>query len=110
MIKLGNSCALAVALLLAGCATDQGPEPVVKTVVVDRAVPVPCRPEMPLRPDLLPRTVLRDKLAGLENFDDKMKLVADQLLLYMAWTVVQDEALSACAQPIAPGDATTRPK
>lgn len=104
---------VALCCALAGCAGDKlGHEPEVKTSVVEKAVPVPCRPQMPLRPELFSREQLRDRLAAIPTFDDRMKLVADQLLLYMGWVPVLDTALASCAHPAGQtgpsADATTR--
>lgn len=39
---MNKALALLVALLLSGCATSRTPEPIIQTVTVEKAVPVPC--------------------------------------------------------------------
>jgi hypothetical protein len=87
--------ALAFLLMLASCGTP--PEPVIQTKIVEKAVPVPCK-----KPDLGPRPLLQGKdeiakaLAAAPTFDDRLKIVTEQLLLYVGWTPKVEAGLDGC--------------
>lgn len=89
-------CFLFIAsIVLVGCTTPQ--DPVIKTVTVEKAVPVKCTVTLGDRPDLQTRDVLAKALAAAPSFDDRMKIVTEQLLLYMGWTPKVEAALSGCS-------------
>lgn len=99
---------IAVALLaLAGCGAVSQDKIVTQEVKV--AVPVPCRPVLPPRPKLLSKQELATAVTAAPNFDERVRLISDQLLLYMGWVPVIEAGLSGCgAIPVpAPNDQST---
>ena len=85
----------ALCAILAACAKP--PEPVIQTVTVEKAVPVPCPVKLGDRPDLQNKDVLAKALVAAPSFDDRMKIVTEQLLLYMGWTPKVEAALAGCS-------------
>lgn len=85
---------LVLCLCLAACGTP--PEPVVVTKEVKVAVPTPCKPTIGQRPALLTKDQIKAALAAAPLFDDKMKIVTEQLLLYIGWAPVVEAALKGC--------------
>lgn len=85
--------ALAFLFVLASCAT---PEPKIETKPVNIAVPVKCGVELGERPMLQTKEVIAKALAAAPTFDDRLKIVSEQLLLYMGWTPKVEGALSGC--------------
>lgn len=86
--------AAALCLILAGCNT---PEPIVITKVVKEAVPTPCTPDLGQRPALMTRDQVGAAIAMAPALDDQIKIVADQLLLYMGWIPAVEAGLKGCA-------------
>lgn len=86
---------IAPALLLAACSLPQ--EPKIVTVTVEKAVPVPCTVKLGDRPDLQTKDAITKALAAAPDFDDRLKIVTEQLLLYMGWTPKVEAALVGCA-------------
>lgn len=80
---------------LAGCGTP--PEPVIKTVTVEKAVPVQCSPKLPARPKLLTYAQVKVAIQGAATFDDRLKIINEQLLLHLGWLPVVEAALDGCA-------------
>ena len=86
---------LASLLLLASCGTP--PEPKIVTQEVKVAVPTPCHPDnLGERPMLQTKDAVAKALAAAPTFDDRLKIVTEQLLLYMGWTPKVEAALSGC--------------
>jgi hypothetical protein len=86
---------IATCLLLASCASrDVQPQIVTKTAYV--AVATPCSPKLPSRPKLMTKDDLAAATAAAINFDDKVKIVTEQLLAYIGWTPVVEAALTGC--------------
>lgn len=92
------ACALMLATLLLvglyGCATP--PEPKIVTQIVKEAVPTPCSPKMAPRPALMDKPGLKAALAATTNFDDKIKILTSQVLLYMGWLPQVEAGLKGC--------------
>lgn len=80
---------------LAGCGTP--PEPVIKTVTVEKAVPIACSPTLPPRPRLLTKDQVKVAIQGAATLDDRVKIISEQLLLYLGWAPVVEAALAGCA-------------
>lgn len=88
--------AIILCLLLAGCATTP-PASIIQTQEVDKAIPVSCAPtNMPVRPDLMTKDQVKAALAAATDFDDRVKIVSEQLLAYMGWTPAVEAALKGC--------------
>lgn len=88
--------AILIALLvgLSGCTT---PDAKIVTQKVEVAVPVPCKPDLGKRPVLLTKDQVKVALAGAANLDDKLKIISEQLLLYIGWVPVIEAGLAGCA-------------
>ena len=84
---------LSVCALLAACTT---PEPQIITKEVKIAVPTPCSPDTGPRPALMTKDQVKTALAASPAFDDRVKILSNQLLLYMGWTPIVEAALSGC--------------
>lgn len=82
--------------MLATC--GHTPDAKVETQVVEKAVPVPCNPPLPPRPALMTKDQIKAALAVAPTFDDRAKIVATQLLLYMGWLPTIEGALQGCGQ------------
>lgn len=85
---------LAILFALASCAH---PEPVIVTKEVNVAVPVHCTPQVGTRPMLQDKDTIAKALAAAPTFDDRLKIVTEQLLLYAGWTPKVEAALAGCA-------------
>lgn len=86
---------LTFCFVVLGCTTKPAPEIQIREVKV--AVPVLCtKPNIGPRPNLMTKEQLRIAKAAITNFDDKIKLVAEQLLLYMGWTPKVEAGLQGC--------------
>lgn len=89
--------AIAFAASLTACASDGQPE--IQTQIVKVAVPVACKPaNMPPRPALLTKDQIAVQLAATPLFDDRVRLLTNQLLAYMGWVPVVEGALSGCVK------------
>ncbi len=86
----------ALCLPLAACAT---PETKIDTVPVDVAVPVPCKPDLGARPALLTKEQIKAALDAAPVHDDKVKIITEQLLLYLGWTAKVEAGLKGCEGP-----------
>lgn len=84
-------------MLLAACQT---PEPSIVTQTVEVAVPVPCKPNLGQRPALMAKEQIKAALATTPTFDDRMKIIAEQLAMYVGWTPVVEAGLKGCEGPI----------
>lgn len=87
---------LAAAIFLAGCTTPPSPEPVIITKEVKVAVTVPCKPTLPARPNLMTKEQIKGALAVAPSLDDKVKIMTEQLLLYVGWMPIVEGALTGC--------------
>lgn len=83
-----------MALALSSCGTP--PEPVVITKEVKVAVPVPCKPDLGPRPALKTYDEIKAALSAAQNFDEKTKLITEQLLLYVGWVPKIEAGLAGC--------------
>lgn len=84
---------LLIGFALFACAT---PTPVVVTKTVNVAVPTPCKPDLGVRPPLMTSDQIKAAVAATPVFDDKIKILTDQLLLHMGWVPVLEKALTGC--------------
>lgn len=84
----------AVAVALAGCPAPPDPQVVTREVKV--AVPVPCKPNLGARPALKTYDEIKAALAAAPNFDEKTKLITEQLLLYIGWVPKLEAGLAGC--------------
>ena len=82
-----------VAVWLFGCAA---PEPKIVTETVKVAVPTPCDPKLAPRPDLMTRDQIKAALAAAPSFDDRVKILTTQVLLYVGWVPEVVAALNGC--------------
>lgn len=80
-------------IVLMSCST---PEPRIVTQVVKVAVPVACKPELGARPDLMTKDQVKAAVTSAPTLDDKVKIVTEQLLLYIGWTPVVEAGLKGC--------------
>jgi len=87
---------LAVLLILTGCGTPPEPKIVTQTVKVE--VPVPCKPDLGQRPALMTKDQINAALVAAPNFDERVRLLTDQLLLYMGWMPQVEAAVKGCSQ------------
>lgn len=94
---------LMAAPMLAACST---PEPQIITKEVHIAVPTPCDPTLPARPALMDKDQVKAALATAPAFDDRVKILSSQLLLYMGWTPIVEAALNGCKSAPPPPKAT----
>ena len=96
---------LAAGLYLVGCAA---PEPKIVKQEVRIEVPVVCAPQLPPRPQLMTKDDLKAAMDGAATFDDRVKILAAQVLLYVGWVPVVEAALDGCsrvpATKVPPGD------
>ena len=90
--------AIILAAFLGGCPGPQTPEPEIKVDVAKVAVTVPCKPTLPARPTLMTKEQIKGALAITPTLDDKVKIVTEQLLLYMGWTPIVEGALEGCGK------------
>lgn len=90
--------AIILFIALAGCATPAPPEPIVITKEVKVAVAVPCKPTLPARPNLMTKEQIKAVIAVAQSLDDKVKIVTEQLLLYVGWVPVVEAALDGCGK------------
>jgi hypothetical protein len=86
--------AVILCFTLVGCAT---PEPRIVTKEVKVAVPTPCKPTLGQRPALMTKDQVKVALASAPTFDDKTKIITEQLLLYIGWTPIVEAGLKGCA-------------
>lgn len=92
--------AIAVCFTLAACATPPAPEPITKTVFVDRAVPVSCVPsDRPARPDFADTAAV---LKAAPDFAVRDQLVKSEWARHWSYEALQDELLDACAKAAPP--------
>lgn len=95
MIRLHLIGIAILGFLVLNACTKQEPE--VRTVTVEKAVPVPCAPKLPQRPNLLTREQLKVAVQGAATFDDRLKVAMEQLFLYMGWLPVVEGGLAGCS-------------
>lgn len=81
-------------LVLASCGTPS--ETKIETKPVNIAVPVTCGVDLGERPMLQTKDVIAKALAAAPTFDDRLKIVTEQLLLYLIWTPKVEGALTGC--------------
>ena len=89
----------ALCLPLMSCAPS---EPKIVTQIVEVAVPVPCKPDLGGRPALLTKEQIKAALEVAPVHDDKVKIITEQLLLYLGWTPKVEAGLKGCEGPIIP--------
>lgn len=83
-----------VVLPITGCGTPREPQIVTKEVKV--AVAIPCKPTLPPRPDLKSYDQIKAATIAAPNLDEKVKVITDQLLLYIGWVPVIEAGLKGC--------------
>ena len=77
-----------------GCTTP--PEPGIITKTANVAVPTPCKPDLGPRPELMTKDQLKSAVAAASNFDDRVKVLTAQVLLYIGWVPVIEAGLKGC--------------
>lgn len=91
------------ALTLTACAAR--PDAKVEVHEVKVAVPVPCPVKLGDRPELRSKEQIASDLAAAPTFDDRIKILSEQLLLYIGWVPKVEGALAGCVavpKPAAP--------
>lgn len=92
---------LFTAPMLLGCA-GKSPERIV-TQEVKVLVPVPCRPDLGERPAVKTKEQITAALDAAQSFDDRVKIVAEQLALYIGWASRLEGAIKGCGTVPPPG-------
>jgi PBP1b-binding outer membrane lipoprotein LpoB len=87
-----------LALFLASCASTT-PEPRVVTQPVNIAVARPCNPDLGPRPALLTKEQIKAALLAAPTTDDKVKIMAEQLAIWVGWGPKVEAGLAGCAAP-----------
>ena len=85
---------IVICMLVSGCAVKSEPQIVTKEVKV--AVATPCKPTLPPRPALKTKDQISAAVSSTQNLDDKIKIITEQLLLYIGWTPVVEAGLNGC--------------
>jgi hypothetical protein len=83
-----------LAIALAGCATV--PEPEIRTVTVDKPIPVPCRVAMPEEP-----AWAMDAIAPDADIDTLMAAAIAELEQRVGYEIRLKAAIATCKAPIA---------
>ncbi len=88
----------ATIIFLAGCSPHEKAAPEILTRDVNIAVSQPCKVDTKnQRPNLMTWEQVRAAIDASPNVDAKAKVITSQLIAYMSWLPVVEDAMKGCA-------------